>query len=56
MADPEDGAAVLADIGETLARWRERLAAIPDGSGFDQPRSLLSAWIKEGQRLVDRID
>ena len=52
----EKGEDILRGIGEDLARWRERLAALPDGSGFDQQRSMLSAWIKEGQRLVDRLD
>lgn len=52
----EAGDDVLAGIREDLAKWRERLAAVPPGSGFDQQRSLLSAWIKEGQRLVDRLD
>ncbi len=55
MADAGEGEAVLGAIRTELARWREQLAAIPDGSGFDQQRSLLSAWIKEGQRLVDNI-
>ncbi len=54
MADTGDD--VVAGIREDLAKWRERLAAIPDGSGFDQQRSMLNAWIKEGQRLVDRLD
>lgn len=55
MAAPVEGEAVLAAVRTELARWREQLAAIPEGSGFDRQRSLLSAWIKEGQRLVDNI-
>lgn len=56
MAGSGEGEAVKAEIGAALARWRDRLAEIPDGSGFDQPRSLLSAWIKEGRRLLDSLD
>ena len=44
-----------AALQEDLTRWREALAAIPAGSGFDQQRSMLAAWMKEGQRLLDRI-
>ena len=39
-----------------LARWREELAAIPAGSGFDTQRTMISAWIEEGQRLLDRLE
>lgn len=52
----ESGDDVLAGLREDLAKWRDRLAALPPASGFDQQRSLLYAWIKEGQRLVDRLD
>ena len=55
MAESAEGEAVVTAIGAELSRWREQLATIPDGSGFDRQRSLLSAWIKEGQRLVDNI-
>ncbi|HYF22287.1 MAG TPA: hypothetical protein VD929_02710 [Caulobacteraceae bacterium] len=57
MADADDpGAAVIAGLKADLARWREELAAIEPGSGFDTQRNLISAWIKEGQRLLDRIE
>jgi hypothetical protein len=32
------------------------LAAIAAGRGFDVQRILISAWIKEGERLLDRIE
>ena len=50
------GAALVAGLKEDLARWREQLAAIGAGTGFDVQSSLISAWIKEGQRLLDRIE
>ena len=55
MADTEGGA-VVAGIKADLARWRDRLGAVEAGSGFDTQRSLLSSWIKEGERLLDRIE
>ena len=52
----ESGPAIVAGLKEDLARWREQLAAIAAGGGFDVQRNLISAWIKEGQRLLDRIE
>jgi len=57
MAEANDpGAAVVAGLKSDLARWREQLGAIEPGSGFDTQRNLISAWIKEGQRLLDRME
>jgi hypothetical protein len=52
----QNGATIVAGLKEDLAKWRERLAAIDAGGGFDVQRNLISAWIKEGQRLLDRIE
>ena len=49
------GERICAGLKADLARWRDQLGAVEAGSGFDQQRSLLSAWIKEGERLLDRI-
>jgi hypothetical protein len=57
MPRPEaTGEQVCAELQQDLARWRDRIAAVPPGSGFDQQRNLLAAWIKEGQRLLDRLE
>lgn len=45
-----------AGLQQDLARWRDALAEVPAGSGFDTQRTMISAWIKEGQRLLDRLD
>lgn len=45
-----------AGLQRDLARWRDELAEVPAGSGFDTQRSMISSWIKEGQRLLDRLD
>jgi hypothetical protein len=45
-----------AGLLKDLARWRDELAKIPEGSGFDTQRTMILAWIKEGQRLLDRLD
>ena len=55
QAHADEGQTLLADLQSDLARWRERIGAMEPGSGFDTQRNLLSAWIKEGQRLVDRL-
>ncbi len=46
----------MAGLKEDLAKWREQLAEIDAGGGFDVQRNLISAWIKEGQRLLDRVE
>ena len=53
--DEDQGPRLIGELQDDLARWRERLGAVEPGSGFDTQRNLLSAWIKEGQRLVDRL-
>ena len=39
-----------------LAKWRDQLAEVGAGAGFDTQGAMISAWIKEGQRLLDRIE
>ena len=56
MAESKGGPAVVAGLKEDLAKWRTRLAAIGAGQGFDTQGAMISAWIKEGQRLLDRIE
>jgi hypothetical protein len=52
----DEGRALVAGLKGDLAKWRERLAGTVPGGGFDVQRSLISAWIKEGQRLLDRLE
>ena len=57
MADPNSSSAgIVSGMKTDLARWRDALGALEPGGGFDQQKSMLSAWIKEGQRLLDRIE
>ncbi len=49
------GEEFTSELQRDLARWRRELEAIPAGGGFDQQRSMLAAWMKEGQRLLDRL-
>ena len=57
MADMQgDGQAIVSGLKDDLAKWRDQLAATVPGGGFDVQRNLISAWIKEGQRLLDRLD
>lgn len=57
MADSSRSSAELVSgMKNDLARWRDALGAVEPGGGFDQQKSMLSAWIKEGQRLLDRIE
>ena len=53
---PMTGEEFTAGLPRDLARWRDELAKIPEGSGFDTQRTMISAWIKEGQCLLDRLD
>ena len=53
--DEAQGPQLIGELQNDLARWRDRLGAVQPGTGFDTQRSLLSAWIKEGQRLLDRL-
>ena len=50
------GREIVEGLKADLARWRQELEAIEPGSGFDTQKQLISAWIKEGQRLLDRIE
>lgn len=50
------GRALDAGLKADLAGWREQLGAIAAGGGFDVQRNLIPAWIKEGERLPDRIE
>ena len=52
----QNGPAIVAGLKEDLAEWRDQLAGIEAGGVFDVQRNLISAWIKEGQRLLDRIE
>lgn len=49
------GAEIVDGLKADLAAWRERLEEVEPGGGFDTERNLISAWIKEGQRLLDRL-
>jgi hypothetical protein len=51
-----NGPEIVAGIRADLARWREALAELEAGGGFDTQRSMISAWIKEGERLLSRIE
>ncbi len=55
MADTPGGE-LVSGMKQDLARWRDALAGLEAGAGFDQQKTMLSAWIKEGQRLLDRIE
>lgn len=47
---------ILAGLGSDVAKWREQIASMPDGAGFDTQATMISAWLKEGQRLLDRLE
>jgi hypothetical protein len=55
VADSKDGQALVAGLKQDLAKWRAQLAGLDSGAGFNTQSSLISAWIKEGERLLDRI-
>ena len=55
VAQSSEGQARVAGLKQDLAKWREQLAGLEAGAGFDTQSSLISAWIKEGERLLDRI-
>jgi hypothetical protein len=55
-AKPMTTQEILAGLGSDVAKWREQLASMPDGAGFDTQATMISAWLKEGQRLLDRLE
>jgi hypothetical protein len=47
--------AFLTEMEAGLARLREQLGEVASGDGFDTQSTMVAAWLKEGQRLYDRI-